>query len=201
MNSKLLINKALSLCLIVVTVAAYSMVALANSEKIAGELFVNGKIDAGQSPVVKINGETAKSGGSVFTGSTIATPEDASAIVSIGKIGKVELAPNTVMSLSFNEKGVNGNLSAGRITVLDTSNTVSVKMADGNAVNLKTGESASAANEKAAQDDNDRGRYGSSFALFALILGGAIAGLIIAATRANNKSALGGSTTVISTIR
>ena len=42
MNSKVWRNKALSLCLIAATIATYSMVALAGSEKIAGELLVSG---------------------------------------------------------------------------------------------------------------------------------------------------------------
>ena len=51
MNSKLWIHKALSMCLVVAMIATYSMVALAGSEKVAGELIVTGKTINGETPV------------------------------------------------------------------------------------------------------------------------------------------------------
>ena len=93
MDSKLWIRKALSSCLCVAVLVTYSMVALANSGKIAGELTVSGKDVKGETPFVLINGEAAKSGRSVFSSSTIVTPDDAIAVVSLGKLGKIELAP------------------------------------------------------------------------------------------------------------
>jgi len=67
MNSKLWIQKALSMCLVVAIIATYSMVALASSEKAAGELLVTGKSINGETPFVTVNGETAKTGRSVFS--------------------------------------------------------------------------------------------------------------------------------------
>jgi hypothetical protein len=55
--------------------------------------------------VVKVNGENAQSGRSIYSGSTIATPENASAIINLGK-PQNELAPNTIMHLSFDKKTV-----------------------------------------------------------------------------------------------
>ncbi|MDQ6785818.1 MAG: hypothetical protein M3033_03225 [Acidobacteriota bacterium] len=198
MNSRFLIRKALSMCLVVATMATYSMVALANSEKIAGEILINGKTVNGQNPSVKVNGETAQSGRSIFSASTIATPEDASAVVNLGKIGKIELEPNTILSLTFDEKGINGNLAAGRVTVLNALNNVTIKIPSGEAVSLNTGESASAASGKAqASDDNNSGHL----LLYSIILGGAVAGIIFAARTDNNRIALGGGTTIVSATR
>ncbi len=199
MNSKLWIRKALSMCLVVATMLTYSMVTLANSEKIAGEILVTGKNAAGQVPSVKVNGELAQSGRSIFSSSTIATPENAGAIISLGKIGKIELAPNTTLTLSFSEKGMSGDLTAGRVTVLQAADSVFIRTVGGNLATLKSGDSASAAN---AQDDttNDGGG-GSAGLLWALILGGAAAGIIIAATSNNNRISLGGGSSVISPTR
>ncbi len=197
MNSKILIRKALSMCLAVALVATYSMVTLASSEKIAGEILVNGTAMNGQNPFVKVNGEPAQSGRSIFTASTIATPENASAIVNLGKIGKIQLAPNTVMSVSFNEKGISGDLTAGRVTVLNAANSVSVKSLDGKVSSLNAGQTVGAKDD----DDDDDDHRGGGFALFALILGGAIAGLLYAVFRSKNKIQLGGGTVVVSTIR
>ena len=199
MNSKLWIHKALSTCLVVALIATSSMVALANSERIAGELTVSGKSINGETPFVKVNGETAQNGRSIFSSSTVATPTDANAIINLGKIGKIELAPNTTLALSFDQNGINGELLAGQITVLSSSKSVSVKMLDGSTVMLNAGEAAAATTGKARQDDDDDGDSGGAgLLLFALILGGAAVGLIIAATTDNNNIELGGSATIVS---
>lgn len=191
MNSKTLIQKALSLCLTVAIFATYSMVALASPEKIAGELLV-----AGKNANVKVNGEMAQSGRSIFSASTIATPENASAIINIGKIGKIELAPNTTVTLSFNEKGISGDLTSGKVTVLGATQVVNIKTVEGKNVNLSVGESVTAG--KAQDDDDDDDKGGAAWWLWALIFGGAVAGVVIAAVSDNNRIALGGGTTVVS---
>jgi hypothetical protein len=195
MNSKTLIRKALSLCLTTAIIATYSMVALAGTEKIAGELLVSGRNSS-----VIVNGESAQSGRSVFSASTIATPEGTSAIVNLGKAGKIELGPNTVANISFTDKGISGDLLSGKITVLGSSDAVNVKTADGKSLKLNAGESASAA--RAAQDDDDDDDDGAmAWWIWAAIFGGAAAGVVIAATSDNNRVALGGGTTVVSTNR
>ncbi len=201
MNSKLWIRKALSTCLLIATVLTYSMVTLASSEKIAGEILITGKNVDGQTPFVKVNGETAQSGRSIFSSSTIATPENAGAIISLGKIGKLELAPNTTLALSFSEKGISGDLMTGRVTVLDAANSVVVNTAGGKSVTINSGESASAAN--AQKDDTTSDNNGGSAGLiWAVILGGAAVGIIIAATRGNDTTTtLGGGANIISPTR
>lgn len=198
MNSKIWIYKALSMCLVVALLATSSMVTLASSERIAGELTVSGKNINGATPFVKVNGETAQNGRSIFSSSTIATPTDANAIINLGKIGKIELAPNTTLSLSFDENGINGELLAGKVTVLSSSKSVGIKMIDGSIVMLNAGETAAATTGKVQQDDDDDGDSGGAgLLLFALILGGAAAGIIFAATTDNNNIELGGSSTVV----
>ncbi len=200
MNSKVWIRKALSMCLVVATIATYSMVALAGSERVAGELSVSGKIVNGETPFVKVNGEAAQSGRSIFSSSTIATPENASATVNIGKVGKIELAPNTTLALSFDEKGINGDLLAGRVTVLNSSDTVNIKTLDGTIAKLNTGNSAVAIG-KVQDDDDDDNDGGGAVLIWAVILGGAAVGIILAATTDNNRIAVGGNSLVVSPTR
>lgn len=196
MDSKIWIRRLLSTCLVVTIITTYSTVALAGSEKIAGELLVTGKAINGSDPFVKINGENAQTGRSIFTGSVISTPENVGALLNLGKLGEIELAPNTIMSLSFNEKeGINGDLIAGRVTVVKVAESISVKTAEGEIVTLKTGESAGTTKAQTNDDDS-----GSSLLIYAVILGGAAAGIVYAATR-DNTIALGGGTTVVSTTR
>jgi len=200
MNSKLWIRKALSMCLVVATILTYSMITLANTERIAGEILVTGNSASGQTSSVKVNGELAQSGRSIFSASTIATPENAGAVISLGRIGKIELAPNTTLALSFSEKGISGDLSTGRVTVLNAADGVVINTVGGKLVTLNSGDSASAANvpQDDTTDDNDGGSAGL---IWALILGGAAAGIIIAARTDNNRISLGGGSTVISPTR
>lgn len=200
MDSKLWIRKALSMCLVIVTIVTYSMVALASSEKIAGEILVTGSNVNGQTPLVKVNGEAAQSGRSIFSSSTIATPETAGAIISLGKAGKIELSPNTTLTLSFDEKGIAGDLMTGRVTVLSSADNVVINTANGKTSKLVSGESVSAANAQTTDttSDNDGGSAGL---IWALILGGAAVGIIFAATTNNNNTTLGGGSSVISPTR
>jgi hypothetical protein len=197
MNSKTLIRKALSLCLMVAIYATYSMVTLASTERIAGELLISGKNSS-----VKVNGETAQSGRSIFSASTISTPANTSAIINLGKFGKIELAPNTTANISFTDKGINGDLLSGKITVLGTTNAVNIKTTEGKTVKLNAGESVSSGLPKKDDDDDDDDHHGgAAWWIWAAVFGGAIAGVIIAATTDNNRIALGGGTTVVSTNR
>lgn len=202
MNSKLWIRKALSMCLVVATIATYSMVTLANSERIAGELLVSGKSVNGQTPFVKINNEAAQSGRSVFSSSTVVTPENASAIINLGKTGKLELAPNTTLTLSFDEKAISGDLASGRVTVLSANENVTIRTLGGKIAKLTAGQTTSSGTAQDNDDDDDDDNDGGGgWLLWALVLGGAATGLIIAARTDNNRIALGSSATIVSPTR
>jgi hypothetical protein len=116
------------------------MVALANSGRIAGELTVSGRNINGEAPAVMVNGEAANSGRSIFPSSTITTPDNTSAVISLGKAGQIELAPNSSLNLTFDDKTVNGELTSGQLTVLGSLGTVNIRTADGNTTTLKSGE-------------------------------------------------------------
>lgn len=198
MNSKVWFRKALSLCLMVAVYATYSMVVLASPDKIVGELTIAGsgsKSVNGETPAVTVNGEAAQSGRAIFSSSIIATSENSGAVVSVGKSGKVQLAPNTTVTLAFDEKGLSGDLSKGSITALSADN-VSVKIPNGEVLKLKAGESAAAQTQtQTTTDDNDGG---AAWWLYAVILGGAAAAIVIAATSDNNDLKLGGGSVVVS---
>jgi hypothetical protein len=169
------------------------MVGLASPDKMMGELTVAGKAVNGEVPVVKVNGEAAQSGRAIFSSSTISTSDSSSAIINLGKIGRIELAPNTTISVSFNEKGLNGDLLAGKVTALSADN-VSIKTPNGKVTKLNAGESVMA--QQKDDDDDDDG--GAAWWIFGIILGGAAAAIIIAATGDNNDINLGGGSVVVS---
>lgn len=194
MNSKLWIRKALSMCLCVAVLATYSMVALAGPVKAAGELTVTGKDSNGEAPFVLVNGEPARSGRSVFSGSMIATPDTAGAVMNLGKFGRIELAPSTTLNLSFDEKGIFGDLMSGKVSVLGAAENVMIKTLDGNTVKLAAGQSVLASGR--TQDDDDDDDAGGWW-IWAAIFGGAAAGLLFTALN-DGEIELGSSGTVIS---
>jgi hypothetical protein len=199
MNSKLWIRKALSACLSLSLLATCSLVALANSGKVSGELTVAGNGVSSQAPSVLVNGEAAQSGRSIFSTSTIVTPDDASAVIGFGKLGKIEVAPNSSISLSFDEKGISGNLSSGKITVLGASSSVNVTNLNGQTANLMTGESMLASGGPQDKDDDDH-HGGAAWWAFGAVLVAAGALIIWSATR-DSEVALGGGGTVVSPTR
>ena len=148
MNSKLWIRKATSSCLMIAMLATYSTVALANTEKTTGEIIVNG------SESVVVNGEAAKSGRTIFSSSTVSTPANSSAVISLGAAGEIDLAPNSVATVSFDSKTATIDLSAGSLTVLRAANAVNVNAA-GTSMALNTGEKASAQAGRSTDDYKD----------------------------------------------
>jgi hypothetical protein len=212
MNSKLWIRKAISSCLMVAMLATYSMVALAGTNNAFGELIVNGQSVNGETPIVTVNGEAAKTGRTIFTSSTITTPEFATATVNMGKAGEIELFPNTTLLLSFDNNSASVDLLAGTLTVLKSNQLVNVKAA-GATYGLSSGESASASSGKTDHDYRDstgkcidankNGKlecddHGAAWWLWALVFGGAAAGIIVGASQGNNSISLGGGGAVIS---
>ena len=199
MNSKLWIRKALSMCLCVAILATYSMVALAVPGKTAGELTVSGKNINGESPFVFVNGEAARSGRSVFSGSTIQTPETSSAVMNLGKAGKIELAPATSLTLTFDDKGIFGDLTSGKVTVLGANENVTIKTLNGKTVQVAAGQSVSASGN-AKDDDKDDHDGNGSWWIWAAVFGGA-AVVILWTALDDGDIQLGDGGTVISPTR
>jgi hypothetical protein len=95
-----------------------SLVALATPDRaLMGELTVTGFSTDGTSPSVTVNGERATSGRSISTSSVIATPDNSSAVINLGKTGRIELAPNSSVTLNFDEKTISGSINEGNVKV------------------------------------------------------------------------------------
>lgn len=179
-------QRVISLCLLMVIVATYSMVTLATSSNPVGELMVTGT--ATDSAPVTVNGEPAKSGRTVFSPSTVTTPEFAGAVINLGKAGKIELGPNTTFTLSSDSNTFGGDLTAGNVTVLNSTKGINVKILSGEIVTLGAGETVSATSAAASKKAKP-GPGGLDWKYWALIIGGAAAVIIIvAATNGNNNT-------------
>lgn len=107
MISKTWSRKSIAVCAAVAVLSVYSMVVLAapGAKASSGELSITGQ--------VTVNGQKVISGGTVFSDSVVVTSEASSAIVSISKVGRIQLAPNSSMRLSFSDGSIAGLLDAG----------------------------------------------------------------------------------------
>jgi hypothetical protein len=109
-----MIKKTWSRKFIAISVAAavlsmYSMLTLATTGARSGELSVTGE--------VAVNGQKVTSGGTIFSGSAIVTAKDSSAIVSLGKVGRIELSANASLRLTFTDRAITGFLDSGRARI------------------------------------------------------------------------------------
>lgn len=175
-------------CLALVIFTTSSMVALATPEnkQLMGEIMVSGVKTNGIAPFVMLNGENAFTGRTFFSAGTIVTPADVNSTINLGKLGSVSLSPNTTLSLSFDEKTISGNLSAGQIKVSNAEG-VAVKIQTN--TGLVSSESNSAESfvvtaESAARQDDDAKGGGSAVGPI-LVLGGIVAAAVILVFVAN----------------
>jgi hypothetical protein len=83
---------------------------------------------------VTVNGTAAISGATVFSDSTVTTAARSSAVVSLGKLGRVEVFPSSTMKLTFGDPNVSvAMLDQGRVRVSSSSGVnASVNTKDGN---------------------------------------------------------------------
>lgn len=96
-----------------ITVAAvwcvYSMVALAMPVDQAGEITVTGQ--------VTVNGQAAVSNSTILSGAVVETGANSSAVVSLGKLGRVEILADSNLTLNFSAGSIVAILQAGKARV------------------------------------------------------------------------------------
>lgn len=186
-----LLRNITAACLALVILTTSSMIALAGTDKksLMGEITVSGQSANGGAASVMLNGESAFTGRTFFSSGTIATPANVNSTVSLGKLGSINLSPNTTLSLSFDEKTISGNLSAGQIRV---SNAEGVEVKIQTNAGLVTNESNLTKSftvnaEKASrQDDDNDGKDGNSPLGPILVFTGIVATAVILVLVYNN---------------
>lgn len=130
---------SLSICLLCVhSLSASGLPAKSIS---AAEISVSGPNENGEKPFVLINDDRAFSGRTFISNGTISTTETSSATISLGKLGRVDLAPASTLNLSFSDGRIAGVLSKGTVNV---SNTDGVAVAISTPGDTVTNEEASA---------------------------------------------------------
>lgn len=81
---------------------------------------------------IEMNGEMAVSGSTVLPATEIVTPGESSAKISFGKVGQIELAPNSKINLNFSETTISSVLTSGQLTLAAAPNIrIAIQTADG----------------------------------------------------------------------
>lgn len=113
MLGKNILRKLVCSFMTLAVLSVYSTWVLALPTTLTGEITVTGQ--------VTVNGQTAVSNATIVSGSTIVTGSNSSAIVSLGKTGRIEILADSNLVLNFSETGIVGILSSGKARVANAS--------------------------------------------------------------------------------
>lgn len=176
-----LLRNITAACLALVIFTTSSMIALAGDKSLMGEITVSGQNANGNAASVTLNGESVFSGRTFFSNGTIATADEVTSTVKLGKLGYVVLNPNTTLNLSFDEKTISGTLSAGQIKVFN---------ADGVDVKIQNLNNATApvAPVNAKKDDDDNDNHSSALGPILVFAGIVTAVVIIVLVNRDNNN-------------
>jgi hypothetical protein len=124
------LSQLTAVCLAFAVLFSSSMFVLAapGVKSLSAEIIVSGPNDA-ENPAVSLNGEQAFSGRTFQSSGVVTTSERGSAVINLGKLGRINLLPGSVLSLNLADNNISGELSAGQMKVLN---------AEGVTVNIKT---------------------------------------------------------------
>jgi hypothetical protein len=74
---------------------------------------IQGRLTTTGDDPVSVNGNSAKTGETIFSGQVLQTPDQTGASVYIAGLGSVEVAPKTSLTLSFSDSRISARLAAG----------------------------------------------------------------------------------------
>lgn len=86
-----------------------SSFAFVGGKDVTGEITISGQ--------VTVNGQNAVSNATIVSGSTIVTGANSNAVISLGKMGRVEVMADSNIVLNFSDNSIVGVLSAGKARV------------------------------------------------------------------------------------
>jgi hypothetical protein len=115
MSGKNTLRKFISITTLAAVWCVYSMVAFAMPVDNAGEITVTGQ--------VTVNGQPAVSNSTLLSGAVIVTSAGSSAVVSLGKLGRVEILADSNLTLRFTDNSIVGVLSSGKARVSNSAGT------------------------------------------------------------------------------
>jgi hypothetical protein len=124
-----------------------------------------------------VNGTSATTGTTIFSGTQLQTPDGAAATVNLGTLGRISIDPNTLLTLTFDKETVDVNVSAGN-AVLTTNAGVKGTLTTAEGMKLATNSANATVGRKAAAR-----RWGGDhvlgFVITAAVVGIALIALVV----------------------
>lgn len=115
MFGKKMLRKSVTLTTLAAVWCVYSMVAFAIPVDSAAEITVSGQ--------VTVNGQQAVSNATVLSGSVISTGSNSSAVVSLGKLGRVEISSDSSITLNFGTNNIIAIVDSGKVRISTSAGT------------------------------------------------------------------------------
>lgn len=115
---------------------AFALVAAVALVNVQAKNQLMGRLKTRDNKPVSVNGQKATSGTTLLSGSEIVCPAKVGATVDLGTLGRVDMAPNSSMTVTFNATQVSVQLKSGYV-VLTTGKGINgvVNTADGQTFN------------------------------------------------------------------
>ena len=109
--------KVTALVLAFVVSQVYVQASLFSSPKAspqpAAQQLLGARIMTRQNKPVMVNGNSVPSGTTLFSGAQVRTSAETGATIDLGSLGRLDIGPNTNLSLMFTESNVSVNLQSG----------------------------------------------------------------------------------------
>lgn len=106
------INRTLSVLTGIALICASSISAAYAADDLKADITVNGQ--------VTVNGQPAVSNSTVVSGSTVTTGSGSNAIIGLGGNGRVELSPETSLTLKFSDNSIVAMLTSGKVRLTNS---------------------------------------------------------------------------------
>lgn len=194
---------------------------LISQTKVVGQLSLSEIPSRDGKKFVTVNGETAEDGRSIMSPSSIVTPSNVDAKVTLPEVGSVKISPNSRLNLSFSKTDISGTLRMGEFIIYanpkvtskfsvpdgeiiipanDTINSFEVKIVNGKTTvysilgdTLFSGLVVPAGDfyPKKRDDANTKKSGGGTALLFLGIAGAVAAGALLALSGSSNNSGNG----------
>jgi hypothetical protein len=117
LKNRIIKATALCLALAVTHVCLSAELVQAATARLVAKAAAQGRLTTRGNNPVTVNGNGARSGETIFSGQSIQTPAGVGATVNLPGVGRVDIAPNTNLTLSFEAGKVNVALVSGCVVL------------------------------------------------------------------------------------
>lgn len=110
--------KVIALSLVICVTQVYVMANPVASAKSATTNMALGKLILSGNQTILVNGNSASTGTTIFSGSQLQTPEGVSGSVQLGEAGRLSIEPNTNLTVTFDKSNVDVRVAKGNAFLL-----------------------------------------------------------------------------------